>query len=94
MTLVGATSWMIKAPILRKNMGMGFVAGLLAVAAIAFIVYYTQMHFGVLLFALTWQNIAFVAGTIIVTGLVITLFASVFATGKYIRMRTDVMYEI
>ena len=94
MTLVGATSWMIKAPILRKNMGMGFVAGLLALAAIAFIVYYTQVHFGVLLFALTWQNIGFVAGTVILTGLVITLFASVFATGRYIRMRTDVMYEI
>ena len=94
MTLVGATGWMIKAPILRKNMGVGFVAALLALAAIAFIVYYTQVHFGVLLFALTWQNMAFVAGAVVLTGLVITLLASLFATGRYIRMRTDTMYEI
>ena len=94
MTLVGATSWMIKAPILRKNMGGGLVAGLLALAAISFMVYYVQVHFGVLLFAPTWQNIAFVAAVVILTGLVITLFASLFATGRYIRMRTDTMYEI
>ncbi|MBO4665780.1 MAG: permease-like cell division protein FtsX [Paludibacteraceae bacterium] len=94
MTLVGATSWMIKAPILRKNMGVGLVAGLLALAAISFMVYYVQVHFGVLLFAPTWQNIAFVAAVVILTGLVITLFASLFATGRYIRMRTDTMYEI
>ena len=94
MTLVGATSWMIKAPILRKNMGVGFVAALLALAAVAFVVYYTLVHFGVLLFALTWQNMAFVAGVVILSGLLISLLASLFATGRYIRMRTDKMYEI
>ena len=94
MTLVGATGWMIKAPILGKNLGIGFVAALLALAAISGAVYYVMMHFGVLLFALTWQNIAFVAGVVIVTGLLITLLASLFATGRYIRMKTDMMYEI
>jgi len=94
MTLVGATGWMIKAPILRKNMGIGFAAALLALAVVAFVVYYTQVHFGVLLFALTWQNIVFVAGAVVATGLIITLFASLFATGRYIRMKTDTMYEV
>ena len=94
MTLVGATSWMIKAPILRKNMGIGLAAALMALAAVAFVVYYVQTRFGVLLFPLTKYNIAFVAGVVIITGLAITLLASLFATGRYIRMKTNTMYEI
>lgn len=94
MTLVGATSWMIKAPILRKNMGMGFAAALIALAVVAGAVYYILKHFGVLLFPLTWQNMAFVAGVVVASGLLITLLASLFATGRYIRMKVDVMYEV
>ena len=94
MTLVGATSWMIKAPIVRRNVGIGFNAALLALLGIAGAVYYVNVHMGVLLFALTWQNIAFVAGTVVLSGVLITLFASLFATGRYIRMKTDTMYEI
>ena len=63
MKLVGATSWMIKAPILRKNMTMGFVAAILALV----------------LSAVSWT---------------ITILASLFATGRYIRMKSNTMYEI
>lgn len=94
MTLVGATAWMIKAPILRKNIGLGLVAAILALAVIAGAIFYIQRHFGVLLFAPTKENIAFVAGVVVITGLLITLIASLFATGRYIRMKTDTMYEI
>lgn len=94
MKLVGATSWMIKAPILRKNMTMGFVAGMFAIMAVSAVYYYVDVHMGVQLFPLTWQNITFVSGTIILIGLIITLCASLFATGRYIRMKTDTMYEI
>lgn len=94
MTLVGATAWMIKAPILRKNIGLGLVAAILALAVIAGAIFYIQRHFGVLLFAPTKENIAFVAGVVVLTGLLITLIASLFATGRYIRMKTDTMYEI
>lgn len=94
MTLVGATSWMIKAPIVHRNVWMGFTAALLALLGIAGAIYYVNVHMGVLLFALTWQNIAFVAGTVIFSGVLITLFASLFATGRYIRMKADTMYEI
>ena len=85
---------MIKAPIVRRNVGIGFNAALLALLGIAGAVYYVNVHMGVLLFALTWQNIAFVAGTVVLSGVLITLFASLFATGRYIRMKTDTMYEI
>ena len=92
--LVGATSWMIKAPILRKNMTMGFVAAILALGAVSAVYYYVNVHMGVQLFPLTWQNMLFVSGVIILIGLTITLLASLFATGRYIRMKSNTMYEI
>jgi len=94
MTLVGAKASMIKAPIVRRSMGIGFSAGILALSGLAGAMWYVNYKLGVLLFPLTWQNIAFVCGIVLLTGLMITLFASLFATGRYIRMRTDVMYEI
>lgn len=94
MKLVGATSWMIKAPILRKNMTMGFVAAILALGAVSAVYYYVNVHMGVQLFPLTWQNMLFVSGVIILIGLTITLLASLFATGRYIRMKSNTMYEI
>lgn len=94
MKLVGATSWMIKAPILRKNMTMGFVAAILALCAVSAVYYYVNVHMGVQLFPLTWQNMLFVSGVIILIGLTITILASLFATGRYIRMKSNTMYEI
>lgn len=94
MTLVGATSWVIRRPFVRRNMGMGFVAGLLALAVLSAVVYYVDIRMGIMLFPLTWQNIAFVSVVVLVSGLLITLFASLIATGRYIRMDNNSLYEI
>lgn len=94
MTLVGATSWMIKAPIVRKNIGIGLVAAILALAALAGAIYYVQLRLGILLFPLTPTNVALLSATVVLSGVLITFFASLFATGHYIRMKTDTMYEI
>jgi len=94
MKLVGATSWSIKAPIVRKNIGIGLLSALLALIVIGAVIYYVNLHFGVLLFAPTWENIAFVAGVVVLSGFVITLLASLFTTGRYIRMKTNTLYEI
>ena len=94
MTLVGATSWVTRRPFVLRNMLMGFLSGLAALLVLSGIVYYVDVKLGVLLFALTWQNIAFVTGLVLVSGLLITLFASLIATGRYIRMDNNTLYEI
>jgi len=94
MTLVGATSWVIRRPFVGNNMLMGFFSALVALAVLSGIVYYVDQQLGVLLFPLTWQNIAFVSAVVIVCGLLITLFASLIATGRYIRMDNNSLYEI
>ena len=77
-----------------KNMLMGFISGLAALAVLSGIVYYVEKRLGVLLFPLTWENIAFVSVVVLCSGLLITLFASLIATGRYIRMDNNSLYEI
>ena len=94
MTLVGATSWVTRRPFVRRNMVIGLLSGIAALAVLSGLVYYVDVRLGVLLFPLTWQNIAFVSAVVLVSGLLITLLASMIATGKYIRMDNNSLYEI
>ena len=94
MTLVGATSWVTRRPFVLRNMLMGLISGIVALVILSGVVYYVDFKLGVLLFPLTWQNITFVSALVLASGLLITLFASLIATGKYIRMDNNSLYEI
>ena len=94
MTLVGATSWVTRRPFVLRNMRMGALAALVALAVLSGLVYYVDFKLGILLFPLTWQNILFVSSIVLCSGLLITLFASLIATGRYIRMDNNSLYEI
>ena len=94
MTLVGATSWVTRRPFVLRNVLMGFVAALFALMVIGCIVYYAHYRLEILLFPLTPLNIACVAGVVIGSGLLITLIASLTATGRYIRMDNNSLYEV
>ena len=94
MTLVGATSWVTRRPFVLRNMAMGFIAGLVALVILSGMVYYVNSRIGIMLFPLTWQNIVFVSLVVLCSGILITLFASLIATGRYIRMDNNSLYEI
>jgi cell division transport system permease protein len=94
MTLVGATPWVTRRPFVRRNMLMGFWSGITALVIIAGLIYFAKDKLGIMLFPLTWQNIAFVSVIVLCSGILITLFASLIATGRYIRMDNNSLYEI
>ena len=94
MMLVGATSWVTRRPFVLRNMVMGFIAGIVALTILGVVVYYVEFRMGMLLFPLTGQNIAFIAVVVLCSGLLITLIASLIATGRYIRMDNNSLYEI
>jgi hypothetical protein len=48
----------------------------------------------IILFPLNADNMLIVSSVVIGCGLLLTLLASLIATGRYIRMSTDTMYEI
>ena len=94
MTLVGATAWVTRRPFVLRNMLIGLLSGIAALAILSGIVYYVEFRMGLLLFPLTWQNIAFVSAVVLSCGLLITWFAALIATGRYIRMDNNSLYEI
>ena len=94
MTLVGATAWVTRRPFVMRNVLIGFLAGIAALVVLSGLVYYVQYRMGMMLFPMSWQNIALVCGVVLCSGLLITLFASLIATGKYIRMDNNSLYEI
>ncbi len=94
MRLVGATSWVIRAPFVRRAVWMGLEAGVMASVLLIGMLFYVRTSLGIVLFPLTWQNLLVVCGVVILSGVVITFLASLFATGRYVRMKTDKMYEI
>ena len=94
MTLVGATSWVTRRPFVMRNMLMGLIAGIVALIVLSGLVYYVEFEMGLFLFPITWLNVAFVCGVVLGSGLLITLFASLIATGRYIRMDNNSLYEI
>ena len=94
MTLVGATAWVTRRPFVLRNMLIGFLSGIAALAMLSGLVYYVQFRMGLMLFPITMQNIAIVSAIVLCSGLLITLFASMIATGRYIRMDNNSLYEI
>lgn len=94
MTLVGATAWVTRRPFVLRNVLIGFLAGIAALVVLSGLVYYVQYRMGMMLFPMSWQNIALVCGVVLCSGVLITLFASLIATGKYIRMDNNSLYEI
>lgn len=94
MRLVGATPWVIKSPIVKRNLIMGIESGIVALAVLALVIYYVKVRLGFWLFELTPQNIAILTASVLIMGLLITLIASLLATSRYVRMKIDKMYEI
>ena len=94
MKLVGATPWIIKGPIVRRSMLMGFTAAILALLLIAGVVYLAFYRFGFWLFPIRWEYISLIAVVVIIAGLLITFFSTVFAVNRYIRMKVDDLYFI
>ena len=94
MRLVGAKSWVIRRPFVARSMRMGFEAALLTIIALVAVYYYVRQSLHISLFPLTVENIAIVVLAVLLSGLLITYFASLVATGRYVRMKVEKMYEI
>ena len=66
----------------------------LALLMVAGVLYAAHYHLGIWLIPLTWQNIAFLCGAVVLAAFVITFFSAVFAVNRYIRMKTADLYYV
>lgn len=94
MRLVGATPWVIKWPFIRRNLWIGLESSVVACVMLAGMYYYCTSHFGIYLFPLNKFTVGTIVCVLFVSGFLITFLASLTATSRYIRMKTNKLYEI
>lgn len=94
MRLVGATPWVIKWPFIRRNLWVGVEASLLACGLLALVYYYCYSQYGLYLFPLNEITVGCLVAVVLISGFLITFFASLMATNRYIRMKTNKLYEV
>ncbi|NDV47587.1 cell division protein FtsX [Paludibacter sp. 221] len=94
MKLVGAKSWFIRKPYVKRSMRNGLIAALLAIIYIGLLLYYARYEFGLDEMVISVQTSGLVCGAIILTGIILTGISSYFAVGRYVRMSTNDMYFV
>lgn len=92
MRLVGATRHFIRGPFLRTSILHGIYSGIFANLMIFAIIFLVQKEFPEMQFFSDIQVMLILTGSIIVTGITISFFSTLFAVNKYLRIKTDKLY--
>lgn len=94
MKLVGATSWFIRKPFMSKSLINGLLASTLACVSLAGLIYYVQYYHLTMLNLWDIEILAITGVAILIIGIGISFFSSLFAVGKYLRYKTNDLYYI
>lgn len=93
MKLVGATDGFIRRPFILNNVFYGFIAALIANLILASALYYFHTIEHTAAATISWKEVSFVFGGLIVVGIIICASAALFATNKYLRSSYDDMFK-
>jgi len=92
MQMVGATKTFIRKPFIWQNVKLGMLGALLALIAIAGVLYYVNTNFEDLgLLDEPYIIISLLVG-VFVLGILISLASTYFATQRFLNLRTDELY--
>ena len=94
MKLVGASWSFIRWPFVRRAVGIGLLASVLACAALGAIYYALFLYEPEILSFLTWDVLAITAGVVFVFGIAITAFCATISVNKFLRMKAGELYKI
>jgi cell division transport system permease protein len=92
MQLVGATKGFIRRPFLFKSIFHGFMASLISIAFIITLLYIMQKELPEFNLLLDYKLIGILFGSLTITGIIINLICTYFATNKYLNIETDYLY--
>jgi len=93
MKLVGAKGSFIRRPFVVKNCIQGVVAGVIASGMLAGLTAWARSFDLGLATLLPWSSMAIVFCVLLVLGIVICVFAAMFATNRYLRKNYDEMFD-
>ena len=94
MKLVGASWGFIRRPFLRKSIGIGVLAAVLADGVLAGGVYVLYTYEPGVMTVVTWPVLAVTGGAVFLFGVLITLLCAYFSVNKFLRMKAGDLYKI
>ncbi len=92
MQLVGATKSFIRRPFLIKAFWLGFAGALLASIALFLSLYYLDRYFSEFRFLKDYKLLTILFGGVFLTGILITLVSTFFATRRLLNMHSDQLH--
>lgn len=92
MQLVGATPSFIRRPFLARAAVYGLVAGATASGLLSGLLYYANMQIEELAQLQDSQSLAIFFGALVVLGILVGYFSTLYATRKYLKMSLDELY--
>jgi len=94
MKLVGATASFIRKPYIKAQIFSGMIAAVIAVALLYWGLFYISKDISEVWEIIDWYSLIFIAGSVLILGVVISFTATYFAVNRYIRMEGDEMYFV
>ncbi|MGN1263999.1 MAG: cell division protein FtsX, partial [Prevotella sp.] len=94
MKLVGASWGFIRRPFIKRAVGVGLVAALLACAALGGGMYALYNYEPNIIMVITWRELAFTAASVFFFGVVITALCSWLSVNKFLKMTAGELYKI
>lgn len=93
MQLVGATRRFIRGPFLVKGFVQGFVSGLLAIGMLMTVLFFALQEVPELVEIQDFLLLGILFGAVILLGVVISWLSTYFAVRRFLRMKTDLLYQ-
>lgn len=94
MKLVGASWSFIRRPFLRRAVGVGVVAALLAIAILGGAFYGLYVLEPSVLTFIGWEELAITAAAVLLFGIVITAVCAYLAVNRFLKMTAGELYKI
>jgi cell division transport system permease protein len=94
MKLVGASWGFIRRPFLRRAVGVGIVAALLAILILGGGIYALYTQEPDLLTIIGWQELTITGVAVLLSGIVITSICAYLAVNRFLRMTAGELYKI
>lgn len=92
MQMVGATKSFIRKPFILKSVQLGMLGALIALVAMALVLYYFDKRFNYLNLLQEPILLVFVFTGIFILGIIISWISTFFATQRFLNLRTDDLY--
>lgn len=92
MQLVGASSRFIRGPFIIKGIAQGIIASFCSFLMLAVILYFAEKQLEGIFSFLDYPLLMILLFFILLTGVLIAWFSTVFSVNKYLNMKTDQLY--